>query len=61
MSPAKITVMLSGIVIDRDQKLSKMTAAAPVRKMIPEFGPLFPQHQNNPIYYRIIWIVPKTI
>lgn len=58
-SPAKITVMLNGVVVHKDQELPKTTAAAPVKKITPEPGPLFLQHHNNPISYRNVWIVPR--
>jgi uncharacterized protein len=56
---AKITVMLNGVVVHKDQPLPKTTTAAPVKTITAEPGPLYLQHHNNPIYYRNIWIVPK--
>lgn len=58
--PAKITVRLNGILVHYDQELPKTTAAAPVKKITPEPGPLYLQHHSNPIYYRNIWLVRKN-
>lgn len=56
---ARMTVRLNGVVVHRDQELSKTTTAAPVREITPEPGPIFIQHHGNPVYYRNIWIVPQ--
>jgi hypothetical protein len=57
--PARITVTLNGVVVHQDQELPQTTAAAPVKDITPEPGPLFIQHHNNTIHYRNIWIIPK--
>jgi hypothetical protein len=57
--PAKISVVLNGVVVHQDQELPHTTTAAPVKEITPEPGPLFIQHHNNTIHYRNIWIVPK--
>ncbi len=58
--PARITVRLNGITVHTDQPLPKTTTAARINKITPEPGPIFLQHHNNPVYYRNIWLVPKS-
>lgn len=59
-TPARITVRLNGVIVQLNQELSKTTAAAPVKEITPEPGPLFLQHHNNRVFYRNIWLVPKN-
>jgi hypothetical protein len=58
--PAEITVRLNGVLVQRDQPLPHTTTAAPIKTITPAPGPIFIQYHNNPVYYRNIWIVPKT-
>ena len=57
---ARITVKLNGVIVQGNQELPKTTPAARVKKITPQPGPLFLQHHNNPVFYRNIWVAPKT-
>ncbi len=58
ISNARLTVMLNGIVVQRDIEVPTITRAAPVQES-PEPGPLYLQNHGNPVRYRNIWVVTR--
>lgn len=58
ISPARLTVRLNGVVVQRDVELPKLAAGSP----LPDDGSpgyLFLQDHGNPVQFRNIWVQPQ--
>ena len=57
----RMTVKLNGVVIHKDQELSKdFTTSAPIDGPLKdEARPVFLQNHSNPVFFRNIWVLPR--
>lgn len=57
--PARITVLLNGVLIHDNIALPKCTPASPIKTITPDPGPIYLQAHGNPVFYRNIWLIEK--
>ena len=56
-SPATVTVLHNGVLIQNHVAVNRATTASPL-KGLPKTGPIFLQDHGNPVRYRNIWLRP---
>lgn len=61
-TPAYVTVILNGVVVQNHQAIEGTTAHRAAGKYTPHgpTGPLLLQYHSNPVAYRNIWVRPLT-
>lgn len=57
---AHMTVRLNGLVIHDDVKLPHRTTASPLKEG-PQPGPVFLQNHGNPVRFRNIWVLQRSV